>query len=322
MFMEIQKAGLLDSFQDAGRTCMAGLGVGQGGWMDSLAAALANILAGNDRAEPVLEMHFPAPRLCFEQAVFIALSGADFGASAHGVALPLNRRISLPAGSEIIFQKKINGQRCYLAMAGGWELPSVLNSASTLLKSGLGGWQGRALKKNDKIPLKLKISTLIEQIKVSSFFLAPYMWYRAAPFHVFPGPEWDWLSAETKKQIMETAFTITPSNDRMGYRLAGAHLEMVNKIEMKSSAVLAGTIQRLSNGQPLILMADAQTTGGYPRILQIATVDFPRLAQLGAGDSLWFSFIKMETAVQLMESQKQWLQQTEAGMRFQIAGFS
>jgi antagonist of KipI len=322
MFMKIQRAGLLDSFQDAGRIGLAELGVGQGGWMDSLSAALANILAGNDREEAVLEMHFPAAQLSFQAPVSIALSGADFDAAIDGVALPLNRRINLPAGSEIVFRKKINGQRCYLAIEGGWDLPPVLNSVSTLLKSGLGGWQGRALKKHDKVPLKFKNTLLIEQVKVSPFFVAPYMWYRAAPFHVFPGPEWDWLSAETQKQIMETAYTITPSNDRMGYRLAGAPLEMVCNKEMKSSGVLPGTLQRLPNGQPLVLTADAQTTGGYPRVLQIAAVDLSRLAQLGTGDSLWFSFIEMDKAVQLMESQQQWLQQTEVGMRFQISGYS
>lgn len=317
MHMEIRKAGLLDSFQDHGRQGMAHVGLGRGGCMDLLAAALANILVGNPQEEPVLEMHFPAAKIRFQKAVILALSGADFSASVGGVAIPINRQVHLPVDSELVFEKKESGQRCYLAVAGGWDLPIILNSGSTLLKNGIGGWEGRALKKNDQIPLKSKELPVCSEIKIAPYFVAPYTWYRAAPFHVFPGPEWGDLTPDAQKQLMETAFTITPANDRMGYRLAGSKLERLHQKEMRSSAVLPGTIQLLPNGQPLVLMADGQTTGGYPRILQIAAIDLPRLAQLGTGDTLWFSFLELETAIQLKQSQQNWLHHVELGMRFQ-----
>ncbi len=317
MFMEICKAGLLDSFQDHGRQGLAHLGMGTGGCMDSLAASLANILVGNAMEEPVLEMHFPAAKIRFEKAVILALSGADFAATVAGISIPINRQIHLPANSELIFEKKESWQRCCLGVAGGWDLPIVLNSGSTLLKTGIGGWEGRALKKKDLVPLKSKEPLFFSEVNIAPYFVAPYTWYRAAPFHVFPGPEWNELSPVSQKQLMETAFTITPANDRMGYRLAGSELERLHQKEMRSSAVLPGTIQLLPNGQPLVLMADGQTTGGYPRILQIAEVDLPRLAQLGTGDSLWFSFLEMDTAIQLKQSQQNWLHQVAVGMQFQ-----
>ena len=331
--MEIIKAGLLDTFQDRGRYGYAHLGVGSGGCMDRLAGRLANMLVGNNKAEAVLEMHFPAPMLHFVKGATIALTGGNFSAIANGVALPLNRRIDLPPGAKLQFTQKQTGQRCYLGVAGGWQLEKVLGSYSTHLKAGFGGWQGRALKNGDYIPLR-KPTELLNgtDMVISKWFVYTDLFYVKGPIRVIPGPEWEWLSHAAKKTLLNEGFTISRHSDRMGYHLksprTGAHpaqmiigdsmwqlknnknehikgpaIQSEKKEELLSSGVQPGTIQLLPNGNPLLLMADCQTTGGYPRILQVAMVDMPRLAQMGAGELLNFEIIDVQKAADLLQVQ-------------------
>jgi antagonist of KipI len=301
--MEIIKAGISDTFQDRGRYGFAHLGVGAGGCMDMLAGLLANVLVENEKDEAVLEMHFPAPLLYFPKGATIALTGADFSAIADGHALPLNRKIILPVGAMLQFSRKQSGQRCYLGVAGGWQLSKVLGSYSTHVKAGFGGWQGRALKKWDIIPLRNlpELKSIVP--KVSKWFVYTDLFYEKGPIRVVPGPEWDWLSYAAKKILLNNGFTITRHSDRMGYHLNGPVIKFEMKEELLSSGVLPGTVQLLPNGNPLLLMAECQTTGGYPRILHVARVDMPRLAQMGAGESLQFEIIDVQKAANLLQVQ-------------------
>lgn len=301
--MEIIKAGILDSFQDRGRYGYAHLGVGAGGCMDRLAGRLANILVGNENGEAVLEMHFPAPMLHFVKGATIALTGGNFSAIANGVALPLNRKIDLPPGAKLQFTQKQTGQRCYLGVAGGWQLSKVLGSYSTHIKAGFGGWQGRSLKTGDHIPLRNSHVLIGTDPVISKWFVYTDLFYGKGPIRVVPGPEWDWLSYAAKKTLLNDGFTISRHSDRMGYHLNGPVIQSEKKDELLSSAVLPGTLQLLPNGNPLLLMADCQTTGGYPRILQVAMVDMPRLAQMGAGELLQFEIIDVNRAADLLQVQ-------------------
>lgn len=300
--MEVIKAGILDSFQDSGRQGFAHLGVGIGGCMDPIAGRVANLLVGNPETFVVLEMHFPAPVLQFPEGAYIALSGADFGAMANNVELPINRRVMLPAGTRLHFTRKIWGQRCYLAVKGGWKLTSVLGSFSTHLKASFGGWKGRALQKGDTIPIGLSNQVHSINAEIAKWFVYPDFLYNAGSIRVMPGPEWDWLEYSTQKKLLNEPFTITNQSDRMGYHLKGIALERSEKRELLSSGVLPGSIQLLPNGNPLLLMADCQTTGGYPRILQVAKVDLPKLAQMGAGESFSFNLIDTREAIALLDN--------------------
>jgi antagonist of KipI len=299
MAMEVIKSGILDTLQDEGRKGFAHLGIGLGGCMDNLAGIVANLLAGNSNDLAVLEMHFPAPVLLFPKGAIIALSGADFGARANGISLPVNRRVELPHGAILDFTRKSWGQRCYLAVAGGWKLDQVMGSYSTHLKAGFGGWKGRTLKKGDFIPLKKSVSVHSTEVKIAKWFVYPHSFYSSGSVRVIPGPEWDWLDYHGQKQLLNDVYTISLQSDRMGYQLKGTCLEKAKKGELLSSGVLPGTIQLLPGGIPLLLMADCQTTGGYPRILQVAAVDLPKLAQMGAGESITFSIISVEESINL-----------------------
>jgi antagonist of KipI len=314
--MEVIKPGVLDSFQDGGRHGFAHLGIGAGGSMDPVAGMVANFLVGNPETFAVLEMHFPAPVLQFTEGAVIALSGADFGAMGNGVLLPVNRRVVLPEGSKIEFTRKIWGQRCYLAVAGGWQLQSVLGSFSTHLKAKFGGWKGRALQKGDKIPGNKSNSIRIKNIEIAKWFVYPNFFYTPSAIRVMPGPEWDWLDYRTQKKLLNEPFAITRQSDRMGYHLKGIALEITTKDELLSSGVLAGTIQLLPGGNPLLLMADCQTTGGYPRILQVAAVDLPKLAQMAPGESVTFTLIKADDASKLLDGYRKQLRSVQGAISF------
>ena len=299
--MKVVKAGMLDLFQDKGRFGYAQFGVAPGGCMDWYAGRLANLLAGNPEGEAVLEMHFPAPTLEFIAPVFIALAGADFGARVGGIPIPTNRRVLLPAGSTLGFVKKGWGQRCYLAVKGGWQLGQVMGSFSTHLKAGFGGYAGRALKAGDFVHLKGNIVQHheITMASLSKWFVPQENWYHAGKIRAMKGPEWEWLT-EAGRHILENGhFTIHRHSDRMGYQLQGLKLKRKVTTELLSSAVLPGTIQLLPNGQPLILMADCQTTGGYPRVMQVIEADMPVLAQKGPGDAIGFELVSRDMAIDL-----------------------
>lgn len=300
--MKVIKQGVLDTIQDGGRYDYAQLGIAPGGCMDQVAGKLANSLVGNTPEKPVLEMHFPAPVLQFGGPCTIALCGADFGAKANGISIPLNRRVFLPGGSTLKFEGKTRGQRCYLGLAGGWHLEPVMGSYSTHLRAGFGGWKGRGLQKGDILPYTYSTVSNLWEPEIAGWFIYTGSFYREGPVRVVAGPEWDWLSYHGKKQMLNELFTIGLQSDRMGYHLHGPAIERLNKGELLSSGVLPGTIQLLPNGEPLLLMADCQTTGGYPRVLQVAAVDLPRLAQMGAGESFNFDIISMQEAGDLLHT--------------------
>ncbi len=302
--MKVIKPGILDTFQDCGRFGYAHFGVGHGGYMDQFAGPLANILVGNPIDLAVLEMHFPAPEIGFSSSVTMALTGADFGAKVNGIAIPNNRRVTLPAGSTLAFVKKGWGERTYLAVQNGWQLEKVMGSYSTHLKAGFGGFEGRALKKGDFISIEKseKPDCGVNEVQISKWFTSLSDFYCLNTIRVIKGPEWDWLTEEAKHLIQHSTFTITHQSDRMGYQLHGLKLKRKVTFELSSSGVLPGTIQLLPNGQPLILMADCQTTGGYPRILQVIEADLPILAQKGAKEKIGFELVEIEQIIVRKES--------------------
>ncbi|KAF0242055.1 MAG: antagonist of [Chitinophagaceae bacterium] len=323
MSIRILKPGLLTTLQDAGRMGFQHLGVNPGGAMDLRAMQTANALVLNGLDEAVIEFYFPAPVIQFKAASFIALSGADFSATANGTPIPINHPIYLPANTVLQFNRKIQGQIGYLAVQGGFDLSDWLNSYSTNLKVAAGGFEGRTLLTGDEIDLKRHAKWNGSGIEsaVMPWKAATESFYTTNPFRFIPGNEFDLLSEHAKKIFTTEGFTIQPQSDRMGYRLHGPTLDVAISTEMISTAVTRGTIQRLPSGQCIVLMADHQTTGGYPRIGHIISADLPGLAQKGSAEVLHFTPTDLFTAENLWVAQEQHLQQLKNACILQLDAY-
>lgn len=314
MSIVIEKAGLLDTVQDFGRFGYGFLGVNNNGPMDLYAFGMANALLGNELNTPVLEMHFPAPVIRFQQPALIAITGANFSAILNGETLLNNRVYQVAAGAVLRFGYKKQGERSYLAVRHGWRVPQVMGSAATNLKSGFGGWQGRALQTGDSLPF---ISHLPEgcNSKMMSWFVPDYLHIKATQLPVLKGPEWEWLQDDARYQLQRSSYEVSRKADRMAIHWLGNVLQLKETRSMLSSPVAMGTTQLLPSGQLLTLMADHQTVGGYPRVLQLCKAALPILAQASAGMSFSFKFITHAEAVRLYEEQQKRILQIQLMVR-------
>jgi len=325
MSLKILKAGMLDSIQDAGRFGYQQFGINPGGTMDKYAAAIANILVDNNKDEAVIEMHFPAPSIFFEQPAMIALSGADFSANINGTQIPLNHAVIINKHTTLQFQTPKNKSRCYLAVKGGVKISKWLNSYSTNLVAEAGGFSGRKLLKDDILELN-NINNYKFQDK-EDFKILPWganedfgIQY-SEEFLVLQGSEWDWLDSASQEKFLKNPFFISHNSDRMGYRLASEPLHSATKTELVSSAVNFGTIQLLPDGQMIVLMADHQTAGGYPRIAHVISAHLPQLAQIRPGEKIQFYLTDLALAENLLCRQQQHLLQLKNACKFRLDEF-
>jgi len=330
MSVQVIKAGILDTIQDGGRHGHQHLGINPSGAMDQYAMQIANILVGNKPGEAVIELHFPASAFLFGHATLMAISGADFSATLNGDPVPLLHPVWVNRNDVLQFQQPVHGARAYLAIAGGIQSNEWLNSRSTHLKVKKGGISGRALQKGDEIlfresfpatpgqseyivlPWKADILYLPDEI------LASGPGNSSIEIGVLPGHEWERLTQEAKENFTMTSFVITQQSDRMGYRLNNIPLPVMNHEELVSSAVSFGTVQLLPDGKLIILMADHQTTGGYPRVAHVITAHHSRLAQAKAGEKIRFRFTSQATAEDLFIQQQQHLLQLQNACTFRL----
>jgi antagonist of KipI len=292
---------LLATVQDLGRNKFRRFGINPNGAMDDAAARIVNILLDNDENEGVLEMHFPAPQILFEESAIIALGGADFGAEINGKKIENWRPVLVEKKSVLSFPVKISGNRIYLSVKGGFEIEKWLGSVSTNLKAKVGGFDdGKSWQKGDRLVFRNTVSSsaAVPNIKVSKSLIPNYSAFPTV--RVIAGAEFEKLSKESKKDFTSQSFAIRHESDRMGFRLNGERLNLAKKFELISSAVSFGTVQLLPDGQLIILMADHQTTGGYPRIAHIINRDLPLAAQLGANDKLNFKPVTINEAENLI----------------------
>jgi len=303
MSLKILKAGILDTAQDGGRFGYQHFGINPGGAMDVFALQIANLLVGNKMNEPVLEFFFPAPEIIFEKNTLLTITGANFSPTINGDGIKMCRPVMVKKNTVIQFPQLKSGKCCYLSVRGGFKLSSWLNSNSTNTKAAAGGFEGRKLMKGDLIEFNLDFEH--EKICKADIYKLPW---RAAPFEdesgedeifVLPGNEWDHLTEESKNDFINKEFNLDLSSDRMGYKLKGENLETTNKEELVSSAVNFGTIQLLPNGETIVLMADSQTTGGYPRLAHIISAHLPKFSQKQPGQKVKFTIVKHELAEDL-----------------------
>jgi antagonist of KipI len=325
MNLRIIKGGILDSIQDNGRYGFQHLGLNPGGTMDKLAAQIGNILVGNSLNEAVIELHFPASEYFFEQTALIAITGADFVACINGDEVPCHQPIIVSKFSILQFYRMKSGARAYISVRGGFDIPSWFNSHSTNLKAMAGGYKGRILQKDDEIGLQ-SYAILDSILAKKEYHVFPWKantgWEdnQVTELLAIPGKEWQQLTAPSKESLEQASFMITSHSDRMGYRLSGQSLSLQTKEELVSSAVSFGTVQLLPNGQLIVLMADHQTTGGYPRVAHVISAHHSRLAQLNPGERIQFRFCDHAVAESMLAKQQQHVLQLEHACKFKLEG--
>ena len=283
----VLNAGMFTTVQDLGRMGQRAAGVPSGGAMDAMAARLANLLVGNAEDTAVVELTLLGPEIEFLGDALIAVGGAEFAGCASW------RPVRVAAGERIKFGAAVKGCRGYLAVAGGIAVPVVLGSRSTYARAGLGGFGGRALLAGDVVPVNTRPRQMDEHWWLDRRVLPDYS---ASPtVRVVPGAQ----AGEFDGAWRGREFRVTPQSDRMGMRLAGEKLVRAGGRELLSSAVAPGTVQVPPDGQPIVLMADAQTIGGYPQLAHVIGVDLPLLAQLRPGDTVRFQEVTLGDAHQL-----------------------
>lgn len=295
MGLKVTHSGVLDTIQDMGRFHYQHLGINPGGFMDPCAASIANFLVGNSSQHAALELHFPASEFIVEKPCLLALSGADFRATINGSPFPINQTLVAGKGCIIKFHKSGNMTRTYLAIHGGIKGESWLGSSGTNLKIKKGGIQGRGLKKGDRLTpereyLKYQVppenTFALTGIKVYTFSF----YKNPDKLRFIPSMDSDGLDDSSVVKMINSEYHVDRSSDRMGYRLTGPKLLIKKNFRQKfSSAVVKGTLQLLPSGDIVILMADHQSTGGYPMIGNIIASDLPKLAQKKPGDPVYFN---------------------------------
>ena len=321
MNIRVLRPGMLTTVQDLGRRGLQRYGVVTGGAMDALALHVANLLVGNDEGAAGLEITLLGPVLEFEADSVIAICGAELSPTIAQQPVPMGRPVALPRASVLGFGTCRSGCRAYLAIAGGIDVPAVLGSRSTYLKAAFGGFEGRALKANDVIPVGPHILPCTQEGSVAPFS-APRWSAGVHPqdssdsaIRIVCGPEFAWLTESSRRQMFSEAFTVSPQSDRMGFRLTGLPMDLAADREMISDAVCVGTIQVPRSGEPIILMADGATTGGYARVAHVIMADLPRVAQFKPGDKLRLAEVDVAEAHRLYRKQEADLAKLQRGLR-------
>ncbi|MBD8071365.1 biotin-dependent carboxyltransferase family protein [Bacillus sp. PS06] len=314
------KPGLQTTIQDLGRIGFQKYGVIVSGAMDSFSHRIANLLVGNPENEATVEITMIGPVIQFEKDTLIALCGGDLSATMNGAPIGMWRPIYIRAGSVLKFGRRNKGCRMYLAVAGGLHVSEVMRSKSTYIRAEIGGFKGRAMLSGDRIEIggvNEASNRMIESLKShmknseyveASWSISPKLLpdYQDNPLiRVVKGRQFHLFEHESREAFFQASYQISTQSDRMGYRLNGPSLKLTNQVEMLSEGVTYGTIQVPANGQPIILMADHQTTGGYPKIGQIASVDLPVIAQTAPGSHVKFTEIDHRAAERLYIEREQ-----------------
>ena len=296
--------GILSSLQDLGRTGYQRLGVSPCGAMDPLALRLANRLAGNPESAACLEVTLPGLQLEAVQDSLFAITGADLSAFLDDEPASLWQSQLVRAGQRLSFRKRVRGSRAYLAINGRFQADSVLGSCSTDLRNCWGGFQGRNLRKGDTLfkqesPTDQRgFAILATQLEVFCEYQTPFL------LRVLPGPQTSCCPGSTMQRLFSEEFRVHPNSNRMGYRLDGPPLA-VSPAEIISEPAPRGSIQVLPSGQLVLLMADHQTVGGYPKIAVLISADFPKAAQLAPGHRVRFQAVSLEEAHRVLALQEE-----------------
>lgn len=333
MRISVLNPGLQSTIQDLGRHGYQKYGVIVSGAMDTYSIRLANIVVGNTEKEGVLEITMIGPSLELEKGTLFSITGGNVSPTINGKKIPMGRPIYLKEACVLNFGACIAGCRSYLAMAGGFEVPEVMESKSTYLRAQFGGFNGRTLKKGDILNLGVKsveakkIIEKLQQITSKGEFTAP-SWYigdsiaensNSTFVRVFKDRQFNNISEESVNKFFNSEFNVDNKSDRMGYRLCGEKIELKESLEMISEEVSVGTIQIPPDGNPIILLADRQTTGGYPKLAHVASVDIQKIVQLKPNDKIKFKQITLKEAEKLYLEREKYINKVKKTIKFIIS---
>ena len=298
MSVKVITPGMLTTVQDLGRFGHAHLGVSPCGAADSLALRMANRIVGNPENAAALEMTLVGATLQFHELATIALAGAAIQSGSQ--SLPLYEPLEIKPGFTLHGGPLIDGARCYLAIRGGFKIPRVMASASTHLAASFGGFKGRALKPGDELQCDTLPCTSVRSAPTQ----LREVFRPAGRIRVTAGLQWDWFANEMTHRFLSSQFELSELSDRSGLRLSGPEIRADQHSELLTEGVPLGAIQVPPNAQPIILFVDQQTTGGYPKIANIASVDLHRIGQLRPRDKISFESISVESAIDLFRERE------------------
>ncbi len=300
--IHIEQCGFLTTIQDAGRTNYLQYGMSKGGAMDTYSMHLANLLVGNNLSAPVLELTQSPHRFKFLKDTLVAFAGGGLQPQIKGIELSPLQTHFIKAETVLELKQQIPGFRLYMAVAGGFAANAFLNSYSTDILVQAGGFEGRALRKDDTLSFQKNLTEFqnslynVLQNGADIKFNFDETYVEKKSIRAIKGVEWDYLTEETKEKIGNTSFSISSKSSRMGYRLTGAAITANRPCDIISSPVTQGTVQLTSSGELIVLMADAQTVGGYPRVLQVIAADLPILAQKKPGELIQLEMVSLHEA--------------------------
>ncbi|MDW7675304.1 MAG: biotin-dependent carboxyltransferase family protein, partial [Bacillota bacterium] len=311
--VRVFEPGPLTTIQDKGRRRFQRFGMPVAGAMDLFSYRVANLLVGNDEGAAVIEFTLQGPKLEFLEDSIIAVTGAEVVPLLDNQPMPLWQSVFVGKGSIVSFQPFKSGLRGYLAISGGIKIPQVMGSTATYLRAQIGGLEGRKIIAGDIIPVEEALAK--EAIKDGR--------YRRLPNNLIPayknteeimvtlGPQDDMFKDESIKTFLTSEYQITVQSDRMGYRLKGPNIEHLDKADIISDGIPPGAIQVPGDGQPIILLADRQTVGGYTKIATVISTDLNKLAQLTPGSKVTFKAVTLDEAYEALEAQESIISQVE-----------
>lgn len=298
---QVIKPGLMTTFQDLGRHGYQEYGVVVAGAMDDFSLQIANLLVGNHRDEAGLEVTMMGPVLKVLEDSVIAITGGNLSPRVNGQPAPMWKSFEVKEGQLVEFGQPMEGIRSYISVAGGFDLPAVMGSNSTYLKAKIGGLNGRALEKEDILYGNEDVHAVTGR---SLHYDEIPKYQKEVTVRVVLGPHQDAFTDEAIKTFLSSNYEITPQSDRMGFRLKGPELTHKTTADIISEAIPLGGIQVPANGQPIILMADRQTTGGYTRIATVISTDISLLAQAAPGAVVRFEEVSVEEAQEVYQGRE------------------
>lgn len=305
--IEVIRSGMQTTVQGQPRQGFRAFGIGSAGALDTVSLKLANLLVANEEDEAALEITLGQITVIFHQPTWIALTGADCFATLSDKTISIGWCYEVKAGDVLVLQQPNLGMRSYLAVNGGIDVEAYLGSYSTDLNSKFGGYEGRAIQANDR--LKIKTPTM-KPIKTVGIQLP----YYGSVIRALIGSEYDQFSKIAKARFWHSEWQLSPQSSRIGFRLIGPELVREVQQEMASHGLLPGIIQVPHNGQPIVLMADAQTTGGYPKIACVIEADLPHIAQVRLGERIKFEYCTLEAAFDAYQQQINYLKKVKRGL--------
>jgi antagonist of KipI len=305
--IQVTEPGLFTTVQDLGREGFGALGVSPSGAADAVSLRIGNRLVGNDEGAAGLEMTLVGGAFLFPDGATVALTASDFAATLDGAPVEMWTAFAVGPGQTLRVAATRSGARAYLCVRGGIAVRLFLGSASTHILSGLGGFEGRALKKRDLLSIGASNGS-VGQRKLSE--RAGAMLTAKKILRVTPGPQCDWFDDAAQESFYAGTYRVTEESNRMGLRLAGTAIPapaggtLPGVNEMISEGVALGAVQVPESGMPIILFVEQQTTGGYPKIANVISADFHSLGQLRPRDEIHFELVSWETARNLFREQE------------------